>query len=93
MKVKKVCTIPELFSRHSQAAVGRKLFIPIHEVYHPLFFSVYMFLKEFFFAKLKGTILNKDRNVGLYIISAIHNTWSHEIKVVMITGLDNRMKR
>ena len=39
-------------SGHSEAAVKRNIFIPIHEVYHPFFF-VYIFLKGFVFAKLK----------------------------------------
>ena len=37
-------------SGHSEAAVVRNIFIPIHEVYHP-FFSVYIFLKDFFFGE------------------------------------------
>ena len=35
-------------SGHSKAAVERNIFFLIHEVYHP-FFSVYIFLKDFFF--------------------------------------------
>ena len=36
--LKVLFTFPELVSGHSEAAVERNLFIPVHEVCHPFFF-------------------------------------------------------